>query len=72
MVKVTIEDFIESTGSIYKSTVLAFKRAKQLSEESRTPTIDVKEGEKITTIAIKEVILKTVIPCESKEMPLEY
>ena len=70
MTRITIDDFVKATHSIYKSTVLAFKRARQLNDEGHAPTIEAK-GEKITTIAIKEVILSNVIPCESKEFKVE-
>ncbi|HHH84720.1 MAG TPA: DNA-directed RNA polymerase subunit omega [Firmicutes bacterium] len=70
MVRITIEDFVKATHSVYRSTVLAFKRARQLNDEGHAPTIEAK-GDKITTLAIKEVILGNVIPCESKEFKVE-
>ncbi|HMA69013.1 MAG TPA: DNA-directed RNA polymerase subunit omega [Candidatus Mcinerneyibacterium sp.] len=58
--KIEIEKFIEATGGIYSSTVLAFKRARQLADGGYAPVIE-SEGEKVTTIAIKEVAEKKVI-----------
>ena len=70
MAKVTIEDFYKATGSVTKSTILAFKRAKQLSDEGCEPTIDPKD-DKETVIAIKEVILGKVIPIKREEIKVD-
>ncbi|TYB31241.1 MAG: DNA-directed RNA polymerase subunit omega [Candidatus Mcinerneyibacterium aminivorans] len=70
MEEISIEKFIEATGSIYASTVLAFKKAKQLGDEGYAPTIDA-EGEKVTTIAIKEVADKKVVPGKGQKIKVE-
>ncbi|GEM_PF-1780825 len=70
MNKITIEDFVKATGSVYRSTVLAFRRARQLSDDGHAPTLDPR-GDKITTVAIREVINGKVIPCVSKELKVE-
>ncbi len=70
MIRITIEDFVKSTDSVYRSTVLAFRRARQISDEGYDPSADPR-GDKITTMAIKEVISGKVIPCISKELKVE-
>lgn len=70
MVKITIEDFFKATGSVTKSTVLAFKRAKQLSDEGWEPTLDVR-GHKETLIAVLEVINKKIIPVEREDIKVD-
>lgn len=71
MDKIEIEKFIEATGEIYSSTVLAFKRARQLTDEGRKPTINVEENEKDTTIAIKEVAKGKVVSSKDNNIEVE-
>ncbi len=70
MAKITIEDFYKATGSVTKSTVLAFKRAKQLSDEGWEPTIEVK-GNKETIVAILEVIQKKIIAVKREDIKVD-
>lgn len=70
MEEISLEKFIEATGSIYASTVLACKRAKQLGDGGYAPTIDA-EGAKVTTIAIKEVAEKKVVPGKGQKIKVE-
>lgn len=61
MIKVSLEELLDKTGSLYKLVNLASMRALQLNEGAPKLVDDVEGTEKLSSIALREILAGKIV-----------